>query len=58
MFFHADVRHLLQTLPIGAYRIVSGKLELWEGMRQMVHPDRLLDPAQAATLPRSSRSMD
>lgn len=51
VFFHADVRHLLQTLPIGAYRIVSGKLELWEGMRQMVHPDRLLDPAQAATLP-------
>lgn len=51
VFFHADVRHLLQTLPIGAYRIVSGKLELWEGMRQMVHPDRLLDPAQAAALP-------
>jgi ATP-dependent DNA helicase RecG len=51
VFFHADVRHLLQTLPIGAYRIVSGKLELWEGMRQMVHPDRLLDPAHAATLP-------
>ncbi|OYW98132.1 MAG: ATP-dependent DNA helicase RecG, partial [Bosea sp. 32-68-6] len=51
VFFHADVRHLLQTLPIGADRIVSGKLELWEGMRQMVHPDRLLDPAQAAALP-------
>ncbi len=51
VFFHADVRHLLQTLPIGAYRIVSGKLELWEGMRQMVHPDRLLDPVHAATLP-------
>jgi ATP-dependent DNA helicase RecG len=51
VFFHADVRHLLQTMPIGAYRIISGKLELWDGMRQMVHPERLLDPQQAATLP-------
>jgi ATP-dependent DNA helicase RecG len=51
VFFHADVRHLLQTMPIGAYRLISGKLELWEGMRQMVHPDRILDPKLAATLP-------
>lgn len=51
VFFHADVRHLLQTLPIGAYRIISGKLELWDGMRQMVHPDRILDPKLAATMP-------
>ena len=51
VFFHADVRHLLQSLPIGAYRIISGKLELWDGMRQMVHPDRILDPKLAATLP-------
>ncbi len=51
VFFHADVRHLLQTMPIGAYRIVSGKLELWDGMRQMVHPDRILDPKLAATMP-------
>lgn len=51
VFFHADVRHLLQTMPIGAYRIISGKLELWDGMRQMVHPDRILDPKQAASLP-------
>ncbi|AOO82427.1 ATP-dependent DNA helicase RecG [Bosea vaviloviae] len=51
VFFHADVRHLLQTLPIGAYRLISGKLELWDGMRQMAHPDRILDPKFAATLP-------
>lgn len=51
VFFHADVRHLLQSLPIGAYRIISGKLELWDGMRQMVHPDRILDPRLAATMP-------
>jgi ATP-dependent DNA helicase RecG len=51
VFFHADSRHLAQTLPIGAYRLISGKLELWEGMRQMVHPERILDPKLAATLP-------
>ena len=51
VFFRADVRHLLQTLPVGAYRLISGKLELWDGMRQMVHPDRVLDPKLAATLP-------
>jgi ATP-dependent DNA helicase RecG len=51
VFFHADVRHLLTTLPIGEYRIVSGKLELWDGMRQMVHPDRIMDARAFASLP-------
>lgn len=51
VFFHADVRHLLQTLPIGEFRIVSGKLELWDGMRQMVHPDRIMDAKAFASLP-------
>ena len=51
IFFRADPRHLVQSLPVGAYRIVSGKLELWEGMRQMVHPERILDPQQADALP-------
>lgn len=51
VFFHADSRHLAQSLPIGSYRIISGKLELWEGMRQMVHPERILDPKLADTLP-------
>ena len=51
VFFHADVRHLLQSLPVGEVRIISGKLELWDGMRQMVHPDRVLDPKAAASLP-------
>lgn len=50
-FFHGDSRHLAQTLPVGAFRIFSGKLELWDGMRQMVHPERILDPKLAHTLP-------
>ncbi len=51
VFFHADVRHLLQTLPVGEFRIISGKLELWDGMRQMVHPDRIMDARAFASLP-------
>lgn len=51
VFFHADVRHLLQTMPIGEYRIISGKLELWDGMRQMVHPDRIMDAKAFASMP-------
>ncbi len=52
VFFHADVRHLLQSLPIGEYRIhLRAKLELWDGMRQMVHPDRIMDAKAFATLP-------
>ncbi|MGO4672925.1 ATP-dependent DNA helicase RecG [Bosea sp. 2YAB26] len=51
VFFHADVRHLQQTLPVGEFRIISGKLELWDGMRQMVHPDRIMDARAFASLP-------
>ncbi len=29
----------------------SGKLELWEGHRQMVHPDRIVDAEGLATMP-------
>ena len=30
---------------------MSGKIEMWDGMRQMVHPDRVLDERGLATLP-------
>ncbi|MFL5189939.1 MAG: ATP-dependent DNA helicase RecG, partial [Microvirga sp.] len=32
-------------------RYVSGKIELWDGRRQMVHPDRVLDERSIASLP-------
>jgi ATP-dependent DNA helicase RecG len=40
-----------RLLPIGQARWVSGKIELYEGMRQMVHPDRIVDEAGLARLP-------
>jgi len=43
VFFLANTQWIEKSLPLGARRWISGKLELWEGHRQMVHPDRVLD---------------
>ncbi len=40
-----------KQLPIGEPRCVSGKLESWNGKFQIVHPDHVLSPAEAASLP-------
>ncbi len=51
VFFLANPDWIERSLPIGATRSVSGKLELYDGRRQMVHPDRVLDEAGLAKLP-------
>jgi ATP-dependent DNA helicase RecG len=51
VFFNGQRPRLEKLLPLGERRFVSGKIELWDGMRQMVHPDRILDERGAATLP-------
>jgi ATP-dependent DNA helicase RecG len=43
VFFMANVSWIEKSLPIGARRFVSGRLELYDGYRQIVHPDRVLD---------------
>jgi ATP-dependent DNA helicase RecG len=43
VFFLANHHWIEKSLPLGATRWVSGKLELWDGHRQIVHPDRVLD---------------
>jgi ATP-dependent DNA helicase RecG len=43
VFFLANHHWIEKSLPPGATRWISGKLELWDGHRQMVHPDRVLD---------------
>lgn len=50
VFFHARKPWLEQHLPVGARRLISGKLELFDGVAQMVHPDHVL-PADAAPPP-------
>jgi ATP-dependent DNA helicase RecG len=51
VFFHARADYLQQLLPTGQRRLVSGKVELFDGMAQMVHPDHVLRPEEAASLP-------
>lgn len=51
VFFHARGEYLKKIMPIGEQRVVSGKLELFDGMAQMVHPDHVLPPEEASDLP-------
>jgi ATP-dependent DNA helicase RecG len=51
VFFHARGDWLQRQLPTGQRRIVSGKLELFDGIAQMAHPDHILRPEEAADLP-------
>ncbi len=51
VFFHARGDYLKKLLPQGARRVVSGKLELFDGMAQMVHPDHMVAPEHAGDLP-------
>jgi ATP-dependent DNA helicase RecG len=50
-FFSARRDYLEKLLPVGETRYVSGTAELYDGMLQMVHPDRVVDEAGFATLP-------
>lgn len=50
VFFHARAEYLQKQLPTGARRLVSGKVELFDGLAQMVHPDHILLPHQAEEL--------
>ncbi|MCC5986480.1 MAG: ATP-dependent DNA helicase RecG [Pararhodobacter sp.] len=51
VFFHARPDYLHQLLPTGQRRIVSGRFELFDSVAQMVHPDHVLRPDEAETLP-------
>jgi ATP-dependent DNA helicase RecG len=50
-FFHARKDYLEKLLPVGELRYVSGTAEFYDGMLQMVHPDRVVDEAGFAALP-------
>ena len=51
VFFHGRSRYLEAQLPEGARRVVSGKLELFDGIAQMVHPDHMLPVEEAHEIP-------
>ncbi len=51
VFFHARTDWLRQQLPTGQRRVVSGKVELFDGMAQMSHPDHIVTPDAARDIP-------
>lgn len=54
VFFHPRRDWIESQLPTGARRFVSGKIELFDGLAQMVHPDHILreeEPLPAAFEP-------
>lgn len=51
VYFHARDTYLQRILPEGSVRVLSGKVEPWDGMAQMVHPDHVLPPEEAGHLP-------
>ncbi len=51
VYFHVRGDYLNKLLPTGQRRIVSGKIELFDGIGQMVHPDHVLKVGEADTLP-------
>ena len=42
VFFHAREDYLQKLLPVGETRVVSGKIDMFEGEVQMAHPDHVV----------------
>ncbi len=52
VFFHARADYLQTLLPTGQRRLVSGRVEFFDGVAQMVHPDHVLRLDEEKDLPR------
>ncbi len=51
VFFGMPRARVEKMLPLGAHRYITGRIDLWDGTRQMVHPSRIVDEAGLAELP-------
>ncbi|WP_316178324.1 MULTISPECIES: ATP-dependent DNA helicase RecG [unclassified Bradyrhizobium] len=49
-FFRPKGDYIEKVLPVGAKRYVSGTVQMYDGVPQIVHPDRILDEAGFAKL--------
>jgi ATP-dependent DNA helicase RecG len=49
-FFRAKPGYVEKLLPVGEKRYVSGTLQMYDGIPQIVHPDRVVDEAGFAKL--------
>lgn len=50
VYFHARGDSLTRLLPTGQRRLVSGKVEVFDGIAQMAHPDHVLRLEEAGQL--------
>lgn len=51
IFFRPRADYLQKVLPEGARRIISGRVEYYQGEPQMSHPDHIVSPDNAADMP-------
>ena len=49
-YFRAQPGYVEKLLPVGAKRYVSGTVQMYDGMLQIMHPDRVVDEAGFAKL--------
>ncbi|HJU16938.1 MAG TPA: ATP-dependent DNA helicase RecG [Stellaceae bacterium] len=46
VYFNVKSDYLLRLLPVGAERIVSGRVEFYNGLPQIAHPDLVVKPEE------------
>ncbi|MDA9639560.1 ATP-dependent DNA helicase RecG [SAR116 cluster bacterium] len=51
IFFHVRDDYVSRMLPAGERRIVSGRVEIRQDRVQMAHPDHIIKPEDAASMP-------
>lgn len=51
VFFRAHADYLAGLLPVGARRVLSGRIERFKDRLQMAHPDYVVAPDEAARFP-------
>jgi ATP-dependent DNA helicase RecG len=50
--YFRGARDMLERMwPVGQTRLISGKISFHEGLRQMLHPDHVVDPAKGEAPP-------
>jgi ATP-dependent DNA helicase RecG len=50
VFFRGSDEWYEKQLPLGVQRVVSGKVEIFDGVAQIAHPDHILSPEEAGEL--------
>jgi ATP-dependent DNA helicase RecG len=50
-YFRGNEEMLKRMWPVGQTRLVSGTVTIYDGMRQMLHPDHVVDPTKGEAPP-------